>query len=192
MSKSIKGAWATAMGEEVPEQESVWFGKLKHVEVGQRGVCVYCGDPSDTIDHLIPLCASRVGRKNGAKMRTGYGPIANACRDCNSNLGTRWFDSLWERMEWAHTRLEKQAKGILWSEAEVKKLDFTLRTHVDHSRRMGLWLRQRADWFGCREFFLNLEPLIWLVEKIPDYEPMFGSTVDKTKWELYLRRLEGS
>lgn len=44
------------------------------------GRCVYCGDPADTIDHVIP------------KSKGGTDDLDNlvpACRDCNSRKGNR-------------------------------------------------------------------------------------------------------
>ena len=163
----------------------------KSIEIGHRGICVYCGDKADSVDHLIPISSSIwSGIKRKHKHITDAGPIANACRDCNSRLSDRWFDDFWERMEWSHSNIDKRAGTIDFHKKELDQFDYTLRTLIEKRRNVAIWMRQRADWFGCREFFLNLEPLIWQVEKDSKLERMFGLTVAKTKWELYLRKFE--
>ncbi len=163
----------------------------KAIQVGQPGMCVYCGDPADSIDHLIPISSSKFGgQKRIGKHLTDAGPTAHSCRDCNSRLGDRWFDDFWERMEWIHNGLDQRAGTVDYHKRELAQFDYTLRTLIERQRNIAIWMRQRADWFGCREFFLNLESLIWKVEKDPELERMFGLTVNKTKWELYLRKLK--
>lgn len=53
---------------------------LAYVEVIRRDPCVYCGRPSDTIDHINPVSISRSSQ---------WDNLAPACRSCNSAKGTR-------------------------------------------------------------------------------------------------------
>ncbi len=51
-----------------------------YVEVIRRDPCVYCGAPSDTIDHIVPIS---VGGRNH------WSNLAPACRPCNSGKKDR-------------------------------------------------------------------------------------------------------
>ena len=49
-----------------------------------RGICQYCFDPGDTIDHIIPISA------NG---HNGTHNKVCCCLDCNQIAGDKAFDS---------------------------------------------------------------------------------------------------
>lgn len=62
------------------EQDASQFHNRDLVLTKNDGRCVYCGDPADTIDHVIPRS------KGGTDDLDNLVP---ACRDCNSRKGNR-------------------------------------------------------------------------------------------------------
>lgn len=58
--------------------------RYKRAQRELRGLpCRWCGKPSDTVDHVVPV--SRIG---GADPNV-RGNLAPACRSCNSSAGAR-------------------------------------------------------------------------------------------------------
>ncbi len=153
--------------------------QLPHFRFGHRGICVYCGDPADTIDHVIPLAWS-LGRKKSK--RTPVGPVCPACRDCNSHLASRYFDCFWDRCRWNRDRIEKRALPILWFNHQIQELDYTMRSFVAHQCFVRLWYRIRADWFESPDFLMGVEDLLWQdFSHHSDMEIYFGSTIREVK-----------
>ncbi len=66
----------------VPRRSSNWSenqrrrSKKKRKEVIEKynGICVYCGEEADTIDHFIPLASGGTSR---------YSNLVASCNDCN-------------------------------------------------------------------------------------------------------------
>lgn len=122
---------------------------------GGQTVCTYCGDYADTRDHIVPVDYSAV-------TRVGYhGPRTYACRSCNSALGSKYFETFWDRCVAASKTLDRRSAPVLWSQKQIKTLDYSLQRHVQYNRDHSLWLRSRADWFESRDFLLNIEQLPW-------------------------------
>lgn len=132
--------------------------QLRHFRFGHKHICVYCGDPADTMDHVIPLSFT-ISRKRTNRMEIG--PMCPACRDCNTHLSNRYFDSFWDRCRWNRDRLEHKAKPVLWTFSEAQALDYTVRSFVLHQCFMRLWYRMRADWFESPDFLMGVEDLLW-------------------------------
>lgn len=125
---------------------------------GNPTSCVYCGDPAWTRDHVIAVSFQRTHRKHCFKTN---GPWCWACKDCNIHLHNKFFDSFLSRCEWASWRISVKAKPIEWHEYELKPLDFGLRAYIKNDIAKRRWIQNRADFYGSREFYLNLENLIW-------------------------------
>lgn len=134
---------------------------------GDERDCAYCGDPATQRDHVIAVSYQTI-QKRRAKMAVRFGPWCWACSDCNRHLSNRYFDSFKERCEWAHWRLAKKTKPIEWHQWELKNLDYTLRTYIRKQIAKRLWIQQRADWYETRDFYLNLENLIWKLQTMED------------------------
>lgn len=132
---------------------------------GDERDCTYCGDPATCRDHVIPVAYQTNDRKRKGE-HSRHGPMCWACSDCNSHLSSRYFDSFKERCVWAHWRIERRVNPIIWSEYELSNLDYTLRSLVRKKVAKQRWMRQRADWYESRDFYLNLEGLIWEVNQL--------------------------
>lgn len=65
------------------------------------GVCVYCGLPGDTRDHILP----RTWTGDSDRTRVVTVP---ACRECNSAIGDTFAPTVAERREIAHRYIRKR------------------------------------------------------------------------------------
>lgn len=140
-----------AVDRDPPEQ-------LPHFTFGNRLDCTYCGDPPNCQDHVIAVSYQHGHYK---ARRESNGPMCWACGDCNRALYNRYFDTFKARCEWARWRIEKKVKPIEWHQRELMRLDYTVRSYCEQQMRKSHWLRSRSDWYQSREFYLNLESLVW-------------------------------
>jgi len=133
-------------------------GRLPTFTFGHPNRCTYCGDPATFREHVIAVSYQQTSRKQAFRL---CGPMTWACRDCNSVLGNRWFDSFAKRCEWASWRLNIKAAPILWSEHQIANLDVSMKDFVRQRTMKRKWIRFRADWYLSREYYLNIENLAW-------------------------------
>jgi hypothetical protein len=129
---------------------------------GHNSVCTYCGDTPSSIDHIIPFQFQTSEERKGDRAR--FGPITPACASCNTKIGSRYFDTFDDRCKWIASSIERQAKPIIWSNAELKTIGYTLRTKILADIAKRRWARVRADWYQSRDYFLTIEPLSWIKE----------------------------
>ncbi len=87
--------------------------------------------------------------------------MTTACRPCNIKLNNKYFETFLDRCQFAKDDLERRVQPILWTQSQLERLDYTLRTMVENSIKRAIWWRLRADWYQSREFWLNIEPLLW-------------------------------
>ena len=167
------------MGSKTPQNKAArWGWALKELErftlpvfsFGDSRDCVYCGDPATQRDHIIAV-SYQSGQSKKLSRRSAFGPWCWACGDCNSHLSNRYFDSFKERCEWAHWRISRKVKPIEWNEQQLSALDYTLRSYIRKQMAKRLWIQQRCDWYESREFYLNLENLIWEICSLSDTGP---------------------
>lgn len=128
----------------------------------------------------------------GKRLRQSIGPWTWCCDNCNSRLGSRYFDTFKDRCLWLQSALGKHAKPILWHPWELAQLDYGLRLMVTQQITFRTWAQARADFYGSRGFYLNLESLGWLVkERCRDTDAgnflsaFFASTVKDVADRLY-------
>lgn len=153
--------------------------------------CTYCGDPANGIDHIIPIVYQRVGKRMSADKNTG-GPITYACRSCNSIAGDKHFASFDERCRYITSRLNTSAAPVHWTLAELRRLDYTLRTFVIRERNRRLWMRARADWFESRDFLLNIENLLWVPYLDKNSKDFDKFTFDYFEWTfVFIKTIYG-
>lgn len=170
------------------------MNNLPDFTFGLKGVCTYCGDPADSIDHIIPVSANTIAPRKG-KTITRFGPTTFACRDCNAKISSRGFDSFWERCQWRRSQINEITKPVIWSSAQINELGYSLKTLVAKEVQKRRWMIMRSDWFESRDFFLCLEQIIGQDCLDPrsdrfnkDMFAYFQSTLERTKYELYMRR----
>jgi len=133
---------------------------LPYFKFGCSTICTYCGDDSDSMDHVMVKSGQAILRSKKNAM-TGYGPVTPSCHACNSRLlNSRGFDTFYERCQHVSWRLEKKALPIDWSKRQLGELDYGLRGYVEREQEKRKWWRCRADWFQSRGWVVNLEPLL--------------------------------
>lgn len=116
--------------------------------------CAYCGTAADTIDHTFPQSL------NGSAL-DGFGSIAGlamrhdhrkvpACRECNSLLGARIFQTFRERKaclkDLLRQRYRRYIEAPAWSDTEMARLGHTLRVHVAQAQAVRDLALQRIRW----------------------------------------------
>jgi hypothetical protein len=139
-------------------QQAIESTRLPVFEFGDRRRCTYCGDPATARDHVIAVSYQQQTR---TKAFSECGPWTWSCTECNTTLSNRWFDSFDERCRWVSWRLQKRVKPILWTEAQLARLDFKLQNHIRQQTAKAKWSRYRADFYESRDYYLNLESLTW-------------------------------
>lgn len=69
-------------------------------------VCVYCGMPAGTIDHVLP-------RNWTGEAQRKVTPVVPACGQCNCLIGDRYFTDIKERRAYCHEKLREKLKDDL-------------------------------------------------------------------------------
>lgn len=108
-----------------------------------RGVCVYCGDPGWTRDHILPRPWT------GDTIRRSVITIP-ACQQCNSMIGAALTWSISERRALAHSRIERKYRKILRLEdrtrAEKDEFGPAIRSSIDRGELLKRHVFSRLSW----------------------------------------------
>lgn len=108
------------------------------------GVCVYCGLPGYTLDHLLPVTLT------GEAVRK-FVAVVPACHECNSGIGDRCGYRISERREEAHRLLRKRHRKTLelsrqWGPKDLAELGPILRAHIKGALIKREVLMERLAW----------------------------------------------
>lgn len=76
-------------------------------------VCVYCGDPATTVDHVPPLSRAAALADIMGDIRKIDFVMYPACRDCNLRLATFAETALTKRRAELRCRLRKKYRRLL-------------------------------------------------------------------------------
>jgi hypothetical protein len=113
------------------------------------GVCVYCGLPGYTKDHLLPVTVT------GEAVRK-FVAVVPACGECNSAIGDRVGHRVTERREEAHAHIRRKYRKTLaappWTKTELRSLGRNLRTHIERSESKRQVALDRLAWPWDPEF----------------------------------------
>ena len=109
----------------------------RHVEPYGPDVCVYCGDPANTTDHVTPVSYVAglldVIDHYSHKLRHGLYTVP-CCRDCNVRLGRFVGFSITEKRAELKRRLRIKHRRLLgrydWQPEEIAELGYSLRTYM--------------------------------------------------------------
>jgi 5-methylcytosine-specific restriction endonuclease McrA len=107
-------------------------------------VCVYCGLPGYTKDHLLPVTFT------GKALRK-YVAVVPACQECNSAIGGACGQRIGERREEAKRHIRHKYRKLLevgrrWSAADLAECGPNLRRHIEASADKREVIQQRLDW----------------------------------------------
>lgn len=108
-----------------------------------KGLCVYCGEPSGTIDHLLPRAWT------GEASRSAVA-VVPACAHCNSTANDSFEFNIHKRRKLIHDRIRKRNRTLLESPdrsaAEIDQLGHLLRSSAIEHRARKDRLRRRLLW----------------------------------------------
>lgn len=137
---------------------------------GNSNKCIYCGEPADTVEHLIPWSfISRVYEKD----RKLKGFCTYACRECNTLAGNRLFFTFEERVKFVSDRLRKKHKKdmtVVWDKSELSELHGNLKKWVRGKNFQNLLIRKRLSYPTEEEFWKILNQAreeLYLDKRIP-------------------------
>lgn len=143
-SKPSHWAWITPMcgTETCINPEHLICNEPVHLKYPSH-VCIYCGRPADTVDHLLPN-----GYTGTATRR--YTAVVPACRWCNSSLGSRVTWSITERREMVNEMIRRKYKTVLrtndFTKAELHEFGPSLRMDIEASLRAKKQVQEMLDW----------------------------------------------
>lgn len=108
-----------------------------------RGVCVYCGFPSNTRDHLLPVTSS------GETLRRRVLTVP-ACGECNSAISDKGGHTISERRAIAHDHLRRKHKALLAvkdrTPSELEEYGPNLRAHIIKNMETRRAIHSRLEW----------------------------------------------
>lgn len=129
--------------------------------LGTDGVCTYCGEPADSVDHVISLDWLGYKRGNGKSKRAGM--VVWACRDCNSRLRNKNHQTLTARCEDTCEIIFKSNKklidGPLWGNGDIDGLEGNLRCEMEVYQAHQIIARARYSFYNSPKFWLNIEAI---------------------------------
>lgn len=113
------------------------------------GKCVYCGQPSQHIDHCPPL--SWVNTYGSEYFTSKHIPFykLTSCKDCNLTLSDLPYFTIRQRKGYMaavlRERFSKELQNPMWESDEINELGHTLRSYVDIRQGYRLVLERRLD-----------------------------------------------
>jgi hypothetical protein len=114
---------------------------------------VYCGDPADTVDHLLPRSWTGDGYARSVV------ETVPSCKQCNSILGDRCGPDIDERRAYVQERLAakyaNEIKTIDWTMDDLAELGPSLRTHICAGLIRKRWVQARLAWPRPADWMLD-------------------------------------
>jgi len=118
-------------------------------------LCYYCGQISDTIDHVVPQStllqlATLEDTEITYKVLRQRALKVPACRECNCLLSDSLQDTLAERKAFLKKKLRKRYARLLeipqWEEGELDELGRNLNDYIRNSIKKKRLIRFRIAW----------------------------------------------
>lgn len=124
-------------------------------------LCIYCGEPATTKDHVFPVARAAVLDLTRPNVRAQLLPhglcIVKACAACNSLASDRPFTSILEKRRWIQERLRKKFHKKLhspeWEEHELNELGHGLRAYIVKAEIDAKIIWRRVNWPTLRRHF---------------------------------------
>lgn len=121
-------------------------------------ICVYCGDPADSIDHVPPL--NRVDDYRALCVQQEAYLLIKFCKPCNTLLSDDLHNDIFERIDALKHRLKKKIKrddyALQWSKEDIAALGKNLRSKVVSSMKKIESTQRRIDYRGGYKAILNM------------------------------------
>ena len=111
---------------------------------GPKHHCAYCGIPSDTIDHTIPV--SFINRKPIAASLINLMKVS-ACRECNAFASDFLHETFIDRRHEIAKKVVRKYRKIIrtppWTEDELDEMGPSMVESIRLSSHIGIWVRGR-------------------------------------------------
>jgi hypothetical protein len=116
----------------------------------ESNIYYYCGEPADSIDHVIPRNAlARIAVVDPYDIHNRV-LVVDSCRECNCLIGGKWFDSLQERKDYLKTKLRKRYQKFIdlpdWTDHELSVLGYALADLIRKGMARKRKVKQRLSW----------------------------------------------
>lgn len=106
-------------------------------------VCVYCGEPADELDHLLPASWTGTAQRRAV-------PTVPSCSECNKILSDRLDPEVTDRRDYVHSQLRikyyKQLRAYPYTDAELETFEPNLRSKLLVARVLKKNLEARLAW----------------------------------------------
>jgi len=138
--------------------------KLCPAERSDKGykLCIYCGQPADTLDHVPPL--NRIDDYESLGLAQEQYVLAPACRSCNSTAKDNLEDGILQRIEAVKDRIAKNLRKYLqrveWDEEELAELGPNILSAVKANNIKTELAISRLEYYGGFDVVLD-----WLEEQ---------------------------
>ena len=113
-------------------------------------VCVYCGDPATTKDHVVPYSFAGGLPSRLRKGGRDAGETVPACHDCNSWLGSRMLLTVTERKRAIAESLPKRHAKLLasptWDVDELLEVGKSLQAIIVRTAEQRARIEKRIQW----------------------------------------------
>lgn len=126
----------------------------------EHEVCVYCGETSTSIDHVIPFSyrPNALMKRRFTKLE---GPLVPACGVCNGALGNYLFLNFYSRLMYIRGRLAKKARRrrynrSTWSKGDVAELGRQLQAQIRKREAEGDYHARRFEF--CEAMIAIIKP----------------------------------
>lgn len=119
-------------------------------EIGARGdPCTYCGQVSDTMDHIPPIHMVEQASLAGSDQEGPFIKVP-ACHECNSIIGSKRLLTIKARRNHVKDKLRAKYKHFLripnWDEDELAEVSPEFAKEIRASVKFGNHVRARLAW----------------------------------------------
>lgn len=133
---------STTCGEQCLNPEHLIAHSPHNIEY-PKGVCIYCGFPANTADHLLP-------RSHTGEARRAFVALVPACGPCNSAINDLPSPCIDDRRSRAHEWISKRYKTVLempdWSKDELAEFGPLLRSHAKQQLKTKAGVLAQLGW----------------------------------------------
>lgn len=115
--------------------------------------CIYCGDPAETLDHVLAISLVLNVDLSRPSTRRGLGQGLNlvpCCRECNCIASNKKFTCIREKRLHIQKQLRKKYKKVLrnvvWDEEELSEMGYQMKSKIMANQYKRAWLEVRTTW----------------------------------------------
>lgn len=142
-------AWC---GEEMEPERDRFCSERCIDEAARSNPCTYCGAAASDQDHVIPQ-SRRPDFVEYGGWKAVYPDVPDtvpSCAECNGLAGAKLFNSVDEKRDYIHLRLEKRYGRVMgipqWEKEGLDELGPTLRAYVTSGQALAQSVKARLAW----------------------------------------------